>query len=138
MTCGFLIKQINDEMRHRVWHTLSNTDITTSQLKAMLCIHNSRNGVLSMKELERMLSVAQSTVAGLVTRLEEKGYVESGGDVRDRRVKLVALTEKGQCLCADARNRLGDYDDVLLASLGEDERKTLFSLLSKIKADFVG
>ena len=37
----------------------------------------------SMKELERKFCVAQSTVAGIISRLEQKGFVEAFGDASD-------------------------------------------------------
>lgn len=33
---------------------------------------------MSMKELKKSFGIAQSTVAGIVSRLEQKGFVEAG------------------------------------------------------------
>lgn len=49
-----------------------------------------------MKELERYFGVAQSTIAGVVSRLEQKGFVEAFGDAADKRIKVVHITPAGE------------------------------------------
>ena len=62
-----------------------------------------------MKEIERHFQVAQSTVAGIVVRLERKGFVEAAGDRSDRRIKLVRLTAEGEGCCKKAESLAPQY-----------------------------
>lgn len=41
--------------------------------------------------LEKILHVAQSTAAGIINRLEQKGLVTGFGDYSDKRIKLLFL-----------------------------------------------
>ena len=56
----------------------------------------------SMKELERKFCVAQSNVAGIISRLEQKNFVEAFGDASDKRIKLVHITLNGEACCREA------------------------------------
>ncbi|MGI8594696.1 MAG: MarR family winged helix-turn-helix transcriptional regulator [Solirubrobacteraceae bacterium] len=53
---------------------------------------------LPMGELAGRLHCDNSNVTGIVDRLEHRGLVERRPDERDRRVKLLVLTEEGQRL----------------------------------------
>jgi DNA-binding MarR family transcriptional regulator len=49
-----------------------------------------------MGELALHMHCDSSNITGIVDRLEERGLVERGAAVGDRRVKLVALTDSGR------------------------------------------
>ena len=72
-TCGTLIKQAHDELERNANNSMRAYDITMAQYNALLALGNCADGQLSLKELERMLHVAQSTAAGVIGRLEQKG-----------------------------------------------------------------
>lgn len=86
-----------------------------------------------MKELEQILHVAQSTAAGIVSRLEQKGLVEALGDPDDRRVKLVRLTQAGRACCRDAEDNMARTEAHILSGLTETERGILLALLEKVR-----
>lgn len=88
---------------------------------------------MPLKELEKALHVAQSTAAGIVSRLEQKGLVESFGDAEDRRVKVVRLSEAGAGCCRTADARMAEAERQLLSSLTEAERDIFILLLRKVR-----
>ncbi len=49
-----------------------------------------------MGDLARYLMVSRQNLAGLVTRMERDGHVQVIADQRDRRSRLVVLTESGR------------------------------------------
>ncbi|WP_313813141.1 MarR family transcriptional regulator [Glutamicibacter sp.] len=55
-----------------------------------------RDGAQRVGDLAIQQRVAQPTMTGLVIRLEQDGMVIRQTDPRDRRVSLVALTERGK------------------------------------------
>ena len=93
--CGLLMKQIHDEMRKNANNALRPQGITLVQLDALTKLDQAPEGQRSLKELEQILHVAQSTAAGIVARLEQKGLAEGFGDAGDRRVKRVKITPAG-------------------------------------------
>lgn len=131
-TCGALIKQIHDELEKRSNNSLRSAGLTMAQVGVLLELETAQDCQLSLKELEKRLHVAQSTAAGIVTRLEQKGFVESIGSPEDRRVKLVRLTAAGAHCCRLAEREMDATETELLSGLTETERAIFLTLLEKV------
>ena len=84
-----------------------------------------------MKDLERKLCVAQSTVAGIISRLEQKGFVEAFGDASDKRVKLVHITSAGEDCCREAAGYMAEAEQMLLHGFSEDEKVMFNQFLAR-------
>ncbi|MCI8423308.1 MAG: MarR family transcriptional regulator [Lawsonibacter sp.] len=131
--CGLLIKQIHDELRKNANNALRSQDITLVQLAALEALNQATEGQCSLKELEQVLYVAQSTAAGIIARLEQKGFVEGFGDVEDRRIKRVRITTAGLTCLQTALHCRFDAEEQLLSGLTETERDIFYSLLKKVR-----
>ncbi len=129
---GLLFKQIHDRLEKQSNNALRAKDLTMMQVSVLLALQQVAEQRLSMKELERYFGVTQSTVAGIVSRLEQKGLVEAFGDAADRRVKLVHITPAGELCCAEAACRMEEAEENLLRGLSEEERKLLNRLLTRV------
>ena len=133
LDCGRLIKQIHDEIQKTVNNALRSQDMTLSQLEALLELDQAPENQLSLQELERRLHIAQSTTAGIIMRLEQKGFVEGFGDSGDRRIKLVRLTPAGADCLILAQGSRTEIEGKLLSGLTETERHIFFTLLKKVR-----
>jgi len=85
---------------------------------------------LPMSHIADMLRCDRSAVTWITDRLEERGYVERRSDERDRRVKLLALTDEGRRVREEIRRRLAVPPDAL-ARLSRTEQRELRDLLRK-------
>ena len=130
--CGKFIKQIHDELEKQANNTLSFQNLTLTQMRVLMELEATPEQQLSLKELESLLHVAQSTAAGIVVRLGQKGYVESFVDADDRRVKRVAITISGIECCKNAQSHIKNMEAQLLSALTESEKKQFCNLLQKI------
>lgn len=131
--CGLLIKQINDELRKNGNNALRAQDMTLTQLDALAELDRAPEGQRSLKELEQILHVAQSTAAGIIARLEQKGFAEGFGDAVDRRVKLVRITPAGVECVRSALHHRAEAEEKLLSGLTETERDIFYTLLKKVR-----
>ena len=131
--CGMLIKQINDELLKNANNALRLQNITLAQLEVLDQLNQAPKGRYSLKELEQILHVAQSTAAGIISRLEQKGFVEGFGDVEDRRVKRVRITPEGLTCFHAALHCRFDAEEKLLSGLTETERDIFYTLLKKVR-----
>lgn len=131
-TYGIMIKQIHDYMEKNANNNLRSQGLTMAQVGALMELHSTEEHQMSLKELERRLHIAQSTAAGIVVRLEQKGFLESFGDATDRRVKMVRMTPKGEKCFQSAEENMKCADEKLLGSLTMEERMTLLHLLKKV------
>ena len=82
----------------------------------------------------RML-VYPSTVNGIVSRLEEKGYIARRTSPTDGRVRLVSLTDAGRGKLDAFRVTLEEVNRRFGAILTAEEQEQLGGLLSRIITD---
>ncbi len=134
--CGALIKQIHDELEKKANALLRQQELTLSQMNVLMELEAAPNHQLSLKELEGLLHVAQSTAAGIVVRLGQKGFVESFTDAGDRRVKMVSITPSGMACCQNAASDVKDMEEQLLSGLTEPEKILFRDLLEKVFREF--
>ena len=92
-SCSILLKQIHDVQKKNIDNTLRNLDLTFSQINVLRALVHSTDKQMSLKELEKILHVAQSTTARIVTKMEGKGLIDSFSDVSDKRIKYIRLTQ---------------------------------------------
>ncbi len=86
-----------------------------------------------MSRVADVLRCDRSAVTWITDRLEERGYVERRADERDRRVKLLALTDEGRRVRQEIRDRLALPPEPL-TRLTRAEQRELRDLLRKALA----
>ena len=130
--CGMLIRKINNAFEKKANSRLKEKDLTFSQMSALIEILNMPAGKTTFKELEKRLSLAQSTTVGLISRLEQKKLVHVSGDKDDKRIKYVEITSLGEKFCNEAKQEMEDTERRLFANFSAGEVETLLSLLKKV------
>lgn len=130
---GFLFKQINMKIKKEIDKSLMEYDLTTSQSRVLFFIHFRGEDKTSMKDIEEHMKVTHPTVIGIVKRLEEKGFVTTASDPEDRRVKLVAITQKTTKMMKKLDQGRRKMDEKLLKGFTEQETKELRRMLSMIE-----
>lgn len=132
-TCGAMIKQIHDELEKRANNALRPHNLTMAQMSILLALNDVVDKQIPLKNLEQTFHVAQSTAAGIVSRLEQKGLIEALGDPGDRRIKKVQITEKGRERCREAEQHMEQTEERILSKLTETEQVILLTLLQKVR-----
>lgn len=85
-----------------------------------------------MNSISRLLSCDASNVTGIADRLEARGYMVRTESKEDRRIKAIALTQKGLELRNELLQRTSAAQIPGLASLTKEETHTLERLLDKM------
>lgn len=129
---GWYIKRIDNALEKEANQNLQDLNLTMQQNRVLILLAHAEKHTLSLKELEEFFCAAQSTVAGLVSRLEKKGLIEAVPDPADRRVKLARLTEEGVKLHAKSRQKVVDSEERLTALLSPEEKEQLLTCLKKV------
>ena len=109
-------------------------DVTPVQTRTLVCL-SCRGRPLNQRELERELHLRPSTVNGIVSRLEEKGYLIRRISPADGRCRLVSLTDAGREKVEAFRTSLEKTNCRLCRSLSPAEQTQLSEMLSRIIAD---
>jgi len=129
---GALIKQINDRLQAELDAALKDGGITASQLR-VLVILNESDKTVTQKDIETILGVSHPTVTGLVSRLENNGFVETYFDPLDKRNKIVRLTDKSRELSQRVQFSPEIMEKRLSSNITPREKETLIKLLSKVR-----
>lgn len=129
---GWFIKRINNALEREANASLQAMNLTTQQNRALVILAHMPDYTMSLKAMEEQFNAAQSTVAGLVSRLEKKGLVEALSDPADRRVKLVRLTEEGMRMHDTARQGIVASEERLTSLLTDEEKESLLNCLRKV------
>ena len=129
--CGEYIHWISDVLEKRAELLLAKGGLTLSQMMVIESFRHSKDGYQTVQDIQNALHVAQPTVSGLVKRMEKKGLLKRV-DSKDKREKVLTLTEEGKDAINNARNGMVSIEAILLASLNEEEIEQFRNLLDKI------
>lgn len=132
MDLGLRFKKIHDIMKKQANQELEELGLTFSQHHVLVYLSFQENGEAPLKELEKHAEVAQSTMAGIVARLEDKGYIESFTDETDHRIKKVRLSATGSAICQKSKENLCAKEASLRGTLTPSELTELERLLDRV------
>ena len=129
---GWFIKRIDNALEKEANQNLQALNLTMQQNRVLILLAHAEEHTLSLKALEEHFGAAQSTVAGLVSRLEKKGLIKALNDPADKRVKLARLTEEGVKLHAQSHQMVVNSEERLTSLLSDEEKEVLLNCLKKV------
>ena len=130
--CGLLIKQISDHISKSANNALRADNLTLSQPRCMEYIHGSSKTKTPLKDIEAHFRISQPTLAGIITRLTQKGLVVTEASDVDPRAKTASLTPEGEALFLKSDQRREEMESILLAALSDEEKTEFYELLKKV------
>jgi len=89
-------------------------------------------GDLSLSELSDRIRAQNSTVTGIIDRMEREGLVERTRSKEDRRVVYICLTEKGARIAREIAVEPMEILRATLASLSQSETRELLKISTKL------
>ena len=102
-------------------------DITPVQYAVLYCLWED-NGK-SPKEIAERLKLENSTISGILERMEKKELIKRSISKEDRRFIQVVLTEKGASLKEDVLATVELVNNEVLSVFSDEEREALKSYL---------
>ena len=124
---GYLIKGINDKLKVKADAELKQYNLTMAQCRVLTYL-SSQGGQTTQKEIEVFLNVSHPTVVGIVSRMEQNGYVTCW-PCEDGRNKYVKLTPQAEAIDKDMQENMHTSEEMLLAPLPPEDRERLRDLL---------
>ena len=110
--------------------------LTTQQWAVLGALSREKaQGGISIGELARYLMVSRQNLSGLIGRMERDGHVEVTPDERDRRSRVVTMTDSGRHVWQDlALPKIHAYYEQILADFSiNDVTHTLHYLLKMLE-----
>lgn len=126
------VKNITDYVEKQANSLLKAQDLTLAQGQILRCLKQEKNGKCPLKELEKELKVAQSTSAGLVSRLEKKNFIKTYHDEHDKRIKIVEITQEGIMAMQYIRQSFEQVEKDVFNGLTDIEKMVFLDLTQKI------
>lgn len=133
-TCGAVLKQIHDVLEKQANNTLRGQGLTFSQSAVLMLLYEREEKAATFKELEKDFGVAQPTMAGILSRLEQKRLIAVLEDAEDKRIRRAQLTQAGAEKCREGEWHMKAAEERLLCGLTEEEKAELLRLLIKVQA----
>lgn len=123
--------QVMLQAKHRVVEIAEQYGLTMMQSNVLLMLGDGKE--LPMNSISIHLACDASNVTGLVDRLEVQGLLERRDNPKDRRVKMIALTTKGEALRTTIVNKVAVLEtEALMPTLTPEEVETLRAILQKL------
>ncbi len=104
-------------------------DVTPVQYSALAAI--AAHPGLDQATLAGLIAYDRVTIGGVVDRLEQKAYVQRVVSPRDRRARVLHLTDKGRDVLAALDPVVQALQAEILGGLTAPERETFLKLLEK-------
>jgi DNA-binding MarR family transcriptional regulator len=104
--------------------------LTQTQFAALAKLYEV--GPCSQNYLGRLIYLDAATIKGVVDRLHLRGFVTALNDLKDRRRRAVALTERGRTVTEAAMTVASDITTATLGPLTADEQRQITKLLRKL------
>jgi DNA-binding MarR family transcriptional regulator len=112
--------------------------LTSAQFSVLQVMRDAEEQKLGCSELGKRLAGPSPDVTRLLDRLESGGLVSRERDLQDRRVVHTRISEKGRALLDQALPAVRDAEARALASVSEDDRQRLASILLDVQRNLPG
>lgn len=132
---GGMIKYISDKVRQKADNNLKDHNVTLSQVRVLNFLWR-ENGCCSQKQIEDFLQVSHPTVVGLVSRMEQSGYIQTSVSPDDKRNKIVTVTDSGMSLACELCRYMEDIDKRMLVGLTDEQQAQLADMLYIVAQNF--
>jgi MarR family transcriptional regulator for hemolysin len=130
-TFGFLVHDVARLRKALFDERMKRFGLTRSQWWVIGHL-NRRDGV-TQSALGRQLEMTKVTLAGLLDRLEEKGWVERRADEHDRRVRRIFLTRELKGLRREMDVAAIQINERCFARVSPEDRRRVIAVLLAMK-----
>ena len=118
------------QVMNLLWDEEVSRTITSPQFAALNALYSEPN--LDQRTLGRRISLDRSTMAEVVSRLADRGLIQTQRDSRDGRRKTIALTTKGLHTVQQLIPRTHAMTARLVGPLDSRQRDELLRLLTDV------
>lgn len=106
-----------------------------SEIRVLLCLKDisyDTDGIASISEISKRMSVTSPTVTELVKALSSKGYIDRSTNSKDKRVVDLKLTATGEEIVAKGSCYFTALFAGLVDKLGPEKSEMLLELLEQV------
>lgn len=124
---GYLIRRAQ-QVHAALWQQQLHSEITSVQFGVLSLLE--ANPGIDQRTLGGLLQLDRSTITDVVSRLEDRGYIERVRDRVDRRRNVLTLTDLGRSELVALVPHADGVNRELVNGLGADDQAELTRLLT--------
>lgn len=126
---GRLLVQLGNAVSWFRNQKMQGIGLTSSQSEVIRYVLKHPDERLTAGDLMAQLGLSQSTMAGILKRLEKKSLLMRQSDESDARISRILLTEKGLALEGDLLKVAAQTEEILLQGMTDAEQAEFNRLL---------
>ena len=111
-------------------NALASMDLTAAQGQVIAFIVH-RQEPPCARDIEEAFQLSHPTVSGILSRLEQKGFIQVLPDEQDRRCKRLYVQQKGQDLHETMHQVIRDTEQRLVEGFAPEEKEQFATLLRR-------
>ena len=127
---NFLLTGAQHKVFQELKKELEQYDLTPIQYGVLKCIW--QLDLHTPKEIAEYLSIENSTISGILDRMEKKELIERKIDRDDRRFVYIDLTQTGKDLETPVNKTIEEFNKSVLSIFTEKETAELRDMLRKL------
>ena len=120
---NYLLTTAQHSVFLKMTEKLSVFDLTPVQYAVLYCVWE--NDKKSPKEIAERLKLENSTISGILERMEKKGLIKRMISKEDRRFIQIMLTEKGAALEEDVLAAVDEVNEEVMSVFSKEECENL-------------
>ena len=128
---GHLIRILHWCTDQMMTDALDKLDLTAAQGRLMAFLAHRGEQPTYAKDVETEFHLSHPTVSGLLSRLEQKGFLELKTDPNDRRSKRIAISEKGMASHERMHSVIMDNESRIVQGFSEEEKAQFAQFLHR-------
>jgi DNA-binding MarR family transcriptional regulator len=113
-------------------HFAKSTGLSMPQFSIMLQVYY--RGACGISDISQRFEITSAAASQLAEKLVHSGYLERTEDPRDRRARLLELSEKGRSLIGHGMHERYRWLDELTARLSEQDQRKITEALTILTA----
>jgi DNA-binding MarR family transcriptional regulator len=126
-----LLKQVMGAIKHNVQDQFKDMQLTAPQ--GMVAGTIAHYGKMKVSDLGEKLGLSNSTISGIIDRLEKQGVVERNRSEEDRRVVYVDVTEYFRKNSEEHLGHMGKMMEKMMQKATTEELETIIKGLETLK-----
>ena len=128
---GHLIRILHWCTDQMMTDALDKLDLTAAQGRLMAFLAHRGEQPTYAKDVEAEFHLSHPTVSGLLSRLEQKDFLELKTDPNDRRSKRIVISEKGMASHERMHSVIMDNESRIVQGFSEEEKAQFAQFLHR-------
>ncbi len=128
---GFHVARAEAHVRRLLLSSLAECGVTLAEYSLLVIVGQNRGA--NQRQVADALEIAASNMAHLTQRMVRRGLIRRVHSQRDRRARLLSLTQSGKALSARAQTLVQAQEARISSRFSPAEREQLRRLLDRIR-----